>query len=393
MRSRLILTSLTVAAALSVAGPVAEGEVVPAEASATATSAATATTATTAPALAAPATAAGVLAGMTLRQKVGQLFMVGTPSTSVDPRTLGAVRQRYAGSVILMGASRRGVAAPRRVARKLQGASRTPLFVATDQEGGLVQRLQGPGFSAMPSALAQGRWTVGRLQAAATAWGRQVASAGVNLDLAPVADTVPSPGFARVNAPIGALQRSFGFQPARVAAHVGAFARGMSAAGVATCAKHFPGLGRVRDNTDLTAHVVDPTTRADDPYLQPFRAAIGAGVPFMMMSSAYYPRIDPRHPAVFSPTVIALLRQGLGFGGVVVTDSLDTPAVARWSPGRRATWFLRSGGDMVLLSSPAQFPVMYAAVLKLAERSPGFAALVDASALRVLTAKQHQGLL
>jgi beta-N-acetylhexosaminidase len=178
-----------------------------------------------------------------------------------------------------------------------------------------------------------------------------------------------------------------------VAAHVTAFVRGMSAAGVASSAKHFPGLGRVRANTDLVAHVVDPTTRAGDPFLQPFRAAVGAGVPFVMMSSAYYPRIDRRHPAVFSPTVIGLLRHGLGFGGVVVSDSLDTPAVSRWTPAQRATWFLRCGGDMVLLSSPAQFPLMYAAVLKLAERDPAFAALVDASALRVLTAKQRQGLL
>lgn len=381
MRLRLLLPTVLVLGTLSLAGPVAEGIAVPVEASSGQVSGPV------------PGPAARLLAGMTLRQKVGQLFMVGTPSTSLDPRTLGAVRQRNAGSVILMGASRHGVAAPRRVARTLQGASATPLFVATDQEGGLVQRLQGPGFSAIPSALVQGRWAPSRLQAAAVGWGRQLAAAGVNLDLAPVGDTVQSPHFARVNAPIGALQRSFGFRPGPVAAHVTAFVRGMGAAGVASSVKHFPGLGRVHQNTDLAAHVVDGTTGPDDPFLQPFRAAVGAGVPFVMMSSAYYPRIDPRHPAVFSPKVIALLRQGLGFAGVVVTDSLDTPAVARWSPGQRATWFLRCGGDMVLLSSPAQFPAMYAAVLRLAEQNQAFAALVDASALRVLTAKQHQGLL
>lgn len=385
MRLRLILPSLLVLVTVSLAGPIAEGVVVPVEASDGATSA---------PASApAPSPAVRLLAGMTLRQKVGQLFMVGTPSTSVDARTLGAVRARYAGSVILMGASRGGVAAPRRVARTLQAASATPLFVATDQEGGLVQRLKGRGFSTIPSALVQGRWAPSRLQAQATTWGRQLAAAGINLDLAPVADTVQSPRFAKSNAPIGALQRSFGFRPAQVAVHVGAFVRGMSAAGVSSAAKHFPGLGRVRKNTDLAAHVVDPVTHLGDPFLKPFSAAIGAGVPFVMMSSAYYPRIDKRHPAVFSPKVIGLLRHGLGFGGVVVTDSLDTPAVARWSPAQRATWFLRAGGDMVLLSSPAQFPLMYAGVLKLAEADPSFAALVDASALRVLTAKQRQGLL
>lgn len=350
---------------------------------------------------AAPRTAADVLAAMTLEQRVGQLFMVGTPATAPSPATLAAITGRHVGNVMLTGRSRRGTAATARVAARLQaratGAAtrRVGLLVATDQEGGAVQVLSGPGFSAIPSALEQGRWRPSLLQARAGAWADQLRSAGVGLDLAPVADTVPAGRAGADNPPIGAFDREFGHRVRTVRNHVRAFVRGMTAHGVATAVKHFPGLGRVHANTDTTAGVTDVVTTRDDAYLRPFRTAIAAGAPVVMVSTAVYRRLDPARPAAFSPTVIGrMLRGDLGFRGVVVSDDLaNARQVARWSPGRRAVAFVAAGGDLVLTVDPATLPAMVDAVIARARRDAAFAAKVDASALRVLQLKQARGLL
>ena len=169
----------------------------------------------------------------------------------------------------------------------------------------------------------------------------------------------------------------------------------MADARVATAVKHFPGLGRVRANTDTSANVVDRVTRRHDPYLVPFRAAIRAGAPFVMMSTARYTRLDPRRPAAFSPYVVTtMLRGDLGFKGVVISDDLaHAEQVARVPAGERAARFLAAGGDVVLTVDPAVLPEMYRTVLHRARTNRKFRAQVEASALRVLTAKQRQGLL
>src|SRR5262249_9790650 len=158
----------------------------------------------------------------------------------------------------------------------------------------------GPGFSTIPSALEQGTLPPATLRADATTWGHQLAAAGVNLDFAPVMDVVP-PGTDAQNQPIGALQRAFGHDPETTGSPGAAFIRGMRAAGVATTAKHFPGLGRVVGNTDFTAQVTDTATTRNDPYLRSFRRAIRVHVPFVMVALATYTKIDPHHLAVFSP--------------------------------------------------------------------------------------------
>jgi beta-N-acetylhexosaminidase len=168
----------------------------------------------------------------------------------------------------------------------------------------------------------------------------------------------------------------------------------MRDAHVATAAKHFPGLGRVRGNTDITRVVVDRVTRRHDRYLEPFQATVEARVPFVMMSLASYPRLDRTAPAVFSRKVIGgMLRHDLGFDGVVVSDDLVAAAVERWSPAQRALRFVGAGGDLVLVSTTGPVPQMYAALLAEARRSPGFRTRVDDAALHVLRAKQAQGLL
>lgn len=352
-----------------------------------------------APAPASPAQ--DTLDRMTLPQQVGQLFMVGTPADQVDRRTRSQIRRLHVGNVMLTGRSHDGVRAPARVSRTMQGQVSEPatagvrLFVATDQEGGLVRVLQGRGFSQIPTALEQGRWRPARLRTAADSWAGELRRAGVNLNLAPVLDTVPSRRAAKHNPPIGVFDREFGYTPKVVTDHGLAFLRGMADGRVATAVKHFPGLGRVRANTDTSANVVDRVTRRRDPYLEPFRAAIEAGAPFVMMSTARYTRLDPKRPAAFSSYVVErMLRGDLGFEGVVISDDLGgAQQVARIPQAQRAARFVAAGGDVVLTVHPDTLPAMYRAVLARARQDDGFRARVEASALRVLTAKERQGLL
>jgi beta-N-acetylhexosaminidase len=348
----------------------------------------------------APSRAATVLAGLSLPQRVGQLFMVGTSATGVDAATSRAITRYHVGNAMLAGRSHRGARSTAAVTRRLQGLTTSAatggvrLFVATDQEGGLVQVLNGPGFSDIPTALAQGRLPASVLRRRAGGWGLQLRAAGVNVNLAPVLDTVPSARAARRNPPIGGYDREYGFTPERVASRGTAFAQGMRSARVEASVKHFPGLGRVTADTDRSAGVTDRVTVRRDRYRRPFAQAIAAGAPFVMMSSAYYARIDPRSPAVFSSTVIrGMLRTDLGFTGVVISDDLGSSRqVRRWPAGVRATRFLRAGGDMVLTVDPDTIPAMYRAVLAQAQADPAFRALVDRAALRVLTRKEAQGL-
>jgi beta-N-acetylhexosaminidase len=332
---------------------------------------------------------------MTEAQRVGQLLMVDCPSTGVSATTISAITDHHVGSVILDGTSYAGRAATRGVTDQLQqlAPADAGLFVATDQEGGLVQRLQGPGFTRIVSAVQQGRIRPRRLRRYARGWGTQLREAGVNVNLAPVLDTVPA-GFGS-NPPIGDLDREFGHTPAVVAAHGVAVLRGMLAAGVDPTVKHFPGLGRVRGNTDTTAGVTDSVTTRNDPYLQPFRAAVSAHTPFVMMSTAIYSRIDPGTPAAFSrPIVTGLLRNGLGFTGVVISDDVGGAAqVAQYGVGQRAVRFIAAGGDIVLTVDAGQAGRMTAALLAKARRDPAFKRLVNAAALRVLQAKNARGLL
>lgn len=323
--------------------------------------------------------------------------MVGTEA-GADAGTTSVIASNHVGAVILMRSSSQGVAGIASVTTALQAAANGDsirLFVATDQEGGEVQRMTGPGFSTIPSAIEQGSLDPATLQRSAARWGAQLRAAGVNVDLAPVLDTVPSAAFAPANPPIGALDREFGFDPQIVAAHGSAFAQGLAAAGVSATVKHFPGLGRVTGNTDTTAGVTDTETTRNDPYLTPFTRAIRAGAPFVMMSTAVYSRIDPAGPAAFSSIIVTgLLRNTLGFRGVVISDDVGAAAqVAAVPVAERALRFIAAGGDIVLTVDATQIAEMAAAVIASAQRDPAFRARVDAAALRVLTAKQAHGLL
>jgi len=338
--------------------------------------------------------------GMTEAQRVGQLFMVGTPATSLGSQTVTDIQTYHVGNLILTGRSSAGVAATAAVSAAAQAkadaaaTSGVPLFISTDQEGGQVQVLSGTGFSTIPSGLTQGGYAPSTLRADAKTWGGQLKAAGVNVNLAPVLDTVPSAAFAPQNKPIGYYQREYGYDPTTVSTEGNAFGQGMADAGIDATVKHFPGLGRVTANTDTSSGVTDSQTTRTDSYLTPFADAVKQGVPFLMMSTAYYSKIDPNNPAAFSSTIVTgMVRGDLGFQGVIISDSLGAAQVSPWAPADRAINFFNAGGDMALMNDPSLLPAMYNAVLAKANSDSTFKSKVDASAMRVLTAKQNRGLL
>jgi beta-N-acetylhexosaminidase len=337
-------------------------------------------------------------AAMTPRARVGQLFLLGVPAGGAD-RLASTIKRLAPGGVFLTGHSSAGVAATAAATATVQrvGASASGgigMFVATDQEGGQVQVLSGPGFSPIPTAKVQGSWQPEVLQAAATGWGQQLRAAGVNVNLAPVADVL-SPALGTANAAIGRYDRAFGTHPQVVSDHVLAFTRGMRDAGVVSTVKHFPGLGGVRGNTDFSAGVVDPQTTATDPDLLPFASASNAQTPWLMVSSAVYPKIDPDHAATFSaPIMTTLLQDKMGYRGLIVSDDLGrAQQVAAIAPGQRAVRFLAAGGDIVVTADPATLGPMIDEVLAAAISDPGFAVRVTDAQRRILEAKTHLGLL
>ncbi|TQS92367.1 glycoside hydrolase family 3 protein [Arthrobacter sp. TS-15] len=356
---------------------------------------------TSPPPSAAPSTPSSVekqLAALSLEQRVGQLFMVASKATGAEPGTMEALTKYHAGNVYLSGRSKAGTAPTAAVVSALTGtvsAATTgglPLFVATDQEGGYVQVLSGPGFSTIPTALVQASSGAAKLRADAATWGKELRSIGVNVNLAPVLDTVTSPEFAPSNAPIGHFQREYGYDPGNVSLLGNAFADGMKDAGVAPVVKHFPGLGRVVPNTDVSKNVRDTTTTRDDPALEPFHTAIASGTKWVMVSNAYYDKIDPANIAPFSATIMdAMLRADAGFTGIVLSDDLCSAAqLEAWSDADRALNFFGAGGTMLVCADPTSIPAMHQAVVQKATSDPAFRAKVDAAALTVLQVKAGQ---
>jgi beta-glucosidase-like glycosyl hydrolase len=334
------------------------------------------------------------LAGLDRRAQVAQLFVAGVPLEDLDSGD--ALAESGVGGLFMAGRSTAPAAELAATAQRWQSLSPGPgLWVAADQEGGDVQTLQGPGFERLPSALEQGALPPAELATLADGMGTALNSAGVNLDLAPVADVVPA-GNEAANEPIGQFDRQYGSTPEAVAPAVGTVVDALDRAGVTATLKHFPGLGRVQANTDTTADVTDPVTTADDPQVTLFGDLAGsAAQPFVMVSSATYPQIDPAAQAAFSPAVVTgLLRERLGFAGVVISDDLgNARAVQDVPPGERAVRFLAAGGTLVLSVDPAIVPEMIDAVLERDAADPAFAATVDAAVRTALGAKQGAGLL
>lgn len=332
-------------------------------------------------------------------QRAGQLLMIGLDANAASTADDALIAEQHVGNVIYLGGwtGRSQIQSTSNHLQSEASSSATGgvgMLIAADQEGGAVQQLRGPGFSTLVSALQQGTMSSSARTAYATTIGRQLKAAGVNLDLAPVSDTVPA-SMAASNAPIGKYAREYGHDPATVAGAVGDVVRGLDAGGVGATVKHFPGLGRITGNTDYTSvGTTDTVTTATDPYLRPFSTGMKAGAAAVMIASARYAKLDPSTQATFSGKVITgLLRGTLGWHGVVVTDDMNAVAVSGIPVGERAVRFVAAGGDIVLTGRAANASPMIGAILARAGSDAAFAAKVKASVRRVLTLKQRLGLL
>jgi beta-N-acetylhexosaminidase len=226
------------------------------------------------------------------------------------------------GGVVLFG---RNVAEPEQVAALTAElrAARPDAVIGIDEEGGDVTRLEARTGSSYPGNLALGAaGDVELTRAVAASIGAELAAVGIGLDLAPVADVNTNPD----NPVIGV--RSFGADAGQVAAHTAAFVAGLQSAGVAACVKHFPGHGDTSVDSHLDLPVAAGGREALEVALEPFRAAIAAGVRAVMTAHLVVPALDTA-PATLSRAVLTgLLRERLGFRGLVVTDGLEMAAIS-----------------------------------------------------------------
>lgn len=354
---------------------------------------------------------AALVAGMTLEEKVGQLFMVhayGTAIDAADPAVRAKNRElhgvdswrallaEYPVGGVIYFTSTGNIESPAQVAALSNDLQRAalgrrvpvPLLVAIDQEGGIVQRITDPATE-FPGSMALAAAGDAKLaREAAFVAGVELRAMGINVNFAPVADVNVNPA----NPVIGV--RSFGDRADRVAEYVAAQVRGYRDAGVAAAAKHFPGHG----DTDVDSHsglpriphTQDEVAAVD---LPPFRAAIDAGVDLVMTAHIVVPSLDPsERPATMSaPILTGLLREQLGFGGVIVTDALTMQGAQQtFDLDRVAVEALRAGADLLLM--PADLGGAYRAVLAAVQGGEIPEERIDASVMRILALKARLGL-
>lgn len=349
------------------------------------------------------------LATLPLDDRIGQLIAPAFDSTYLptdsDPfdRLVAVMRDSHAGAVIAFGGTEPApqvllnptygtvvLGQPLALAatlNRLQASAPLPLLASADFEYGAGMRIAGA--TRFPRAMAIG--AAGDEQLAFEA-GRVTAvegrAMGVHVNFAPVADVNNNPRNPVINT------RSFGEDPARVGALVGAYVRGLQQGGMLATIKHFPGHG----DTDTDSHlglplIAHPRERLEALELPPFRAGIAAGAGAVMVAHVEMPGLEPANvPATFSRAVVTnLLRRELGFAGLIVTDAMKMDAIAKMMPpGEAAVRAVRAGADLVL-DSPD--PVAAFTALKAAIASGDIdRAQVDASVARVLRAKARLGL-
>ncbi|MEV5889735.1 beta-N-acetylhexosaminidase [Nonomuraea fuscirosea] len=342
------------------------------------------------------------LSGMSVEAKVGQLFMPVLYGTTADTVS-GENQARYSagtpakvvakyhlGGVILFPHNVKSAGQVVGLTNGLQrGSKKIPLLIGTDQENGLVSRMSAlmtdfPGASQIGATK-----DTGLSRAVAKATGEELRALGVNLDFAPVADVNVNPR----NPVIG--RRAFGDDPKRVATMVSAAVKGFADAKIAATAKHFPGHGdtSVDSHTGLPVikHTKAEWERIDAP---PFKAAIAAGVDAVMSAHIVFPKLDSSgDPATLSKRILTgLLREKLGFKGVISTDALNMAGVRKkYDDGEIAVRAVLAGADLLLM--PNDLPKAYKAVLGAVKSGRISRERLDQSVTRLLTLKQNRGLL
>ncbi len=287
-----------------------------------------------------------------LRRLIGQLMVCGFPSPYVDSHVEQLIREYHVGNVILFSRNIESFDSTRHLTQQLQQLAQDsgqtqPLLICTDQENGMVSRFSKdvPGFPGNMALGATGddKWaySVGHMT------GAFLALAGINMNLAPVLDVNNNP----LNPVIGV--RSFGDNPKRVAEMGVAMIRGLQESNVIACGKHFPGHGdtHVDSHRDLPRipHHLGRMKRIE---LHPFEQAINQGLPAIMTAHIVFEQLDADYPATLSPKVLqGLLRETLGFTGVITTDCLEMQAIlGTVGVGQGAVMALLAGADMIMVS-------------------------------------------
>jgi beta-N-acetylhexosaminidase len=302
---------------------------------------------------------------MSPKWQPGQLLFAGFEGLELPEDLAGLIAAGRVGGVVLFA---RNIGDPEQV-RNLNAALHAcapegaPLLIAIDQEGGRIQRLRDP-WTQWPPMQRLGDTDDPEMTAAvARALAVELLDLGIGLDFAPCVDVDTNPA----NPVIG--DRSFGSEPTRVAAHAAGFIRAMQDAGVAACAKHFPGHGDTTCDSHLELPRLDhDLARLRAVELPPFASAIEAGVASIMTAHVLFPALDAKRPATLSPDVMAILREELAYDGVVFSDDLEMKAVAdHHSPKALVGGCLEADVDSLLVCKD---PGLREEVLRGLERAP-----------------------
>ena len=287
-----------------------------------------------------------------MKNELGGLFMVGLPGTELDDSTRNLIKEYGINNFILFKGNAENPAQIRSLCLGLASACRAaglsaPL-ISIDQEGGTVARLTAPFFTEFPDArvLAEDERAEELLTDYARTCARELLAVGINMNLAPVLDVSP--------AGLGLFmeRRSLGGAPEQVARLGALLITAMQENSLAACAKHFPGLGTATLDPHKVLPVVDRSLmalRTCD--LLPFAEAIRAGVAGIMTSHTVYPQLDPDRPATLSPLILeGLLRNELGYNGMIITDDLEMGAIENeGTVADAALAAFKAGADMLLI--------------------------------------------
>ncbi|XID95489.1 beta-N-acetylhexosaminidase [Paenibacillaceae bacterium WGS1546] len=328
---------------------------------------------------------------LTLKEKIGQLFMVGFDGLEPNREIADLIRDYGVGGIIYFRRNLRDAAQVGKLSAELQAASGIPLFIAIDQEGGMVVRLE-DGVTVMPGAMAQGAADHMDLTFEAAKWsGAELRSIGINMNFAPCLDVNNNPR----NPVIGV--RSYGEDPQRVAALGAAAIHGYKEGGIVAVAKHFPGHG----DTAVDSHHALPVVphdkaRLSEVELAPFRHAIEQQAEAIMTAHVVFPAFEPDNvPATLSERILTgLLRKQLGFEGVIVTDCLEMNAVSETiGVARGAVEAVKAGADLILVSHRAsRQTAALEAVLEAVMTGEIPESRIDEAARRLWELKHRRGL-
>lgn len=341
---------------------------------------------------------------MSLEEKVGQLFYISTGAlmqpehqytdvvTQITEHEVASLKTYQPGGIIVMGPSMESDSQVRTLIRDLQNSSKIPLFIGVDEEGGVVSRMGDNENISVPN---HGDMSVigvtndpERAYALGATLAEELRPYGINMDFAPVTDVLTNPN----NYEIG--NRSFGSDPQLVGSMAAKEVAGLQENGISAVTKHFPGHGDVSGNSHNNMQLVDTDveTLMNREFVS-FRQCIDADTDTILVSHLVLTHVDAEHPSCLSKEVVnGLLRQQLGYDGVVMTDSFQMGSITdNYSQGEASVMALEAGCDMVLM--PLEYDAAYRAVLDAVASGRMTEEQINEKCYRILRLKAKRGLL